>query len=116
MIFSTAPSASALRQRSKVFSGVENSARAGGSWKEMLRIFSLGSLIGLAVGLDAVDAVVVVDDLAVELGLVDELDDLGARRPAREQAGTKHGRPRTATARSVCRMLMVVPGPSTARA
>ncbi len=31
MIFSTAPSESALRQRSKVFSGVENSGRAGGS-------------------------------------------------------------------------------------
>ena len=45
MAFSPAPSTSALRQRSNVFSGVENSGRAGGSWKEIARIFSLGSFI-----------------------------------------------------------------------
>jgi len=44
MAFSIAPSESALFQRSNVFSGVENSARAGGSVKLMLLILSLGSL------------------------------------------------------------------------
>jgi hypothetical protein len=42
MTRSMAPSVRALRHRSKVFSGVENSARGGGSWKLIDRIFSRG--------------------------------------------------------------------------
>ena len=44
MTFSRLPSPRALRQRSKVFSGVENSGRGAGIWKVMLLIFSLGIL------------------------------------------------------------------------
>ena len=43
MTRSIAPSVSALRQRSNVFSGVANSGRAGGSVKPIDLIFSLGS-------------------------------------------------------------------------